>query len=136
MLCSVSKRRTAERRTAFTLVEVVAGLVLMAGLLVATVRATTIHKRQLRLAADRVAAADVADDLLESSRGRLVVGRRSRVPGHPNWTAVTSQVGQQRLLGQPLVTIRLAIVRDAGPGGEQPVTLVAVDVLQPAEEVR
>ena len=48
----------------FTLIEVVAALVLLAGALVSITLATARLQRQSRLALDRVAAADVADTLL------------------------------------------------------------------------
>ena len=122
------------RRSAFTLVEVVAGLVLMATVLVSSLLAFSSHRRQARTAEMKLAAVAFADDLLnefsslddgipDSGRG-LVAGR--------NWIWRTRVVGIARPADVRLKVIRLEI-SEVAPGGSVR-RLAAVEVLEPVEQ--
>lgn len=122
-------RRTTDARGAFTLVEVVAGIALLAVLLVGVVQSIAAHKRTLARAADRIEAAAVADRLLGSLSGRgglYPTNARGLVPTHPDWAWSLTRTGTQMLEGFPVDTLRLEIV-DTTP---QPSSLLRVELVQ------
>ena len=125
-----TEQRVRPRRAGFTLIEVVVGLVLMATLLVGLVLATTVHKRSLKRASDKLAAVAEADALLvDLTRQRAEWWPAAGpVADRPAWQWSTRAVVAARPLGVPVQTVRLTIVDTAS---QPPVELVAVDVVAP-----
>ena len=118
--------RSGDRR-GLTLVEVVAGLALLASLGVAMLSILTAHRQQARQAADRLQAADLADQLLAgwySSGGgvpRNAAGVFSR--GECQWT--TRAIDQRMVDGYAIEIVRLQVAARARPG----VPLVTINLL-------
>lgn len=77
----------------FTLVEVIIGLSLMATVLVASLLAFSKHQKQIRLAKSKIAAVQIADELLNrmtASRNGVPPAAGGTIPNHPNWSWRTS----------------------------------------------
>lgn len=121
-------------RRGLTLVEVVVGLTLLAALAVGVLLAVGAHRRQLQTAENRLAAADVADQLLaswyssgtgipRSSSGRLTDAGR-------DWHWRTQVVEQGAVEIQPVEVIRLEVRKQSLYGQLSP-SLAAVEVLAP-----
>jgi len=128
-----SNRRSWRRREAFTLLEVIVALVLMASVLVGSLLSFSAHQRQLAAADKRVAAIAVADDLLSQLTGdsrRLPYPLREVIPGYPNWFWQTSVVGTTSPLGIPMRVIRLSVIEFRPQDGVLQ-TLASVDLVEP-----
>jgi hypothetical protein len=114
------------------LIEVVAGLVLLASLLVGVLQAYGAHHRQLTLSRDRLAATQLADDMLATwhanPRGlpRRAFGRISRCP---EWEWRTWIVDRRPVAGVAVEVIRFEIVARAAARDELRL-LSSVDVIQ------
>ena len=99
-------------RHGLTLVEVVAGLALLATLLVSILMAFSAHAGQIRAAQDRLQAIEIADALLTrwtASDGIPAVGREDAVPGSEAlwWRIVVSPSVAPSATG--LHTVRLEV---------------------------
>ena len=119
-------------RSAFTLLEVVVALVLMGSLLAGSLLAFSKHRQQLAMAAKRIEATMVADQLiaeLGAQQGGLPAVARGSVAGKADWIWEISPVGTTTL-----ATVRLRVVRfqilELRP---TPKRLIAVDMVQPTE---
>ena len=124
------------RREAFTLVEVVVGLVLMGTVLTAAVRGLADHRRQIRLADQRWLAAELTDDLLvqlsNSRSGIPGAGSGawpSAVTGAGVWTWQTREMDRGETCGVATRVVRLEVRRADRR------RLLSVDLLLPAERV-
>ena len=112
-----------------TLIEVVAGLALLASLGVAMLAILSAHRQQARQAADRLQAADLADQLLagwySSSAGipRNAAGAFAR--SDYQWT--THIMDQRMIDGYAIEIIRLQIAARARTA----VPLVTINLLSP-----
>ncbi|MEM9587060.1 MAG: type II secretion system protein [Planctomycetota bacterium] len=118
-------------RSAFTLIEVVVGLTLMATLLVSSLLAFTAHRRQLAAAMRKQQAIELADDLLsrlESSREGIQPLKSGAVAGHPNWFWQTRLIGVTAPMRFECQVIRFEII-DRTPRGDARV-LTSVDLLK------
>ena len=118
---------TASRR-GFTLVEVVAGMALLALLLVGIVQATAQHRRNMTRAAEQIEAAALADELtgqLRTRRGTFPIGETGSLPKRPGWAYRVIATSEQTVLGVPLQTVAIQIVDAATLR-----LLIQVDVLQ------
>jgi prepilin-type N-terminal cleavage/methylation domain-containing protein len=101
-------------RKAFTLVEVVVGLALMASVLVGALISFSAHRRQLRAADSKLEAVSVADDLLgrmSGSRDGVPRSGRGPISGRPGWFWQTRIVGIAAPAGIPLQVIRLEVIQ-------------------------
>ena len=120
--------------TAFTLLEVVVGLTLMASVLVGSLLSFSAHQKQRRMADAKLAAVAVADDLLNQlsgSRDGIPVAGRGLIAGKANWFWRTGVVGMAAPADLPLQVIRLEIVEVTSEGSLRP--LATVDVVEPIE---
>ena len=107
-------------RCAFTLLEVVVGLALMATVLVASLISFTSHRKQLRTADLRIAAAAIADDLLEQFTTRpegMPRFGRGPIAGRANWIWQSVVVGNTAPVDVPMYVIRFSIM-EVGDNGE------------------
>lgn len=117
---------------AFTLMEIVVGLVLMGTVLASSMIALSRHRKQLVAAENRVAAGMVLDDLLlqlTGQRGGIPLSGQAVVSTNPNWFWRASVVGLAEPMGVPLHVIRVQIF-DATDSSGRP--LVWVDVVKPS----
>ena len=115
-------------RRGFTLVEVVAGMALLAVLLVGIVKATSQHRRNMARAAERIEAAALVDELAERLRtrqGTFPIGQVGPLPKRPGWEYRVALTSSQQVLGVPVQTVAIQIVDAATQR-----VIVQVDVLQ------
>ena len=106
------------RSTAFTLVEVVVGLVLMGTVLTAAIRGLANHREQIRLSDQRWLAAELTDDLLvrwSGSRGGVPVNASGRWPptqtGAGVWTWQTGVIDSGQTCGVATRVVRVEVRR-------------------------
>lgn len=135
MPCCRSNRRTGTAKPAFTLLEVIVGLTLMATVLVSSLLAFSAHQKQRRFADNKIAAVAIADDLLNwmsgSPEGIPTVGR-GLITGRPNWFWRTSVVGGSVPANIPVRVIRFEIMEQ--PAQRSPLrALVTIDLVEPRE---
>lgn len=120
--------------SAFTLLEVVVGLTLMASVLVGSLLSFSAHHQQQRMAEAKIAAVAVADQLLDemagSREGVPAVGR-GIIAGRSNWFWKTNVIGNAAPASIPMRVIRLEIVEVNNDGRILP--LATVDVVEPVE---
>jgi type II secretory pathway pseudopilin PulG len=119
-------------RNAFTLLEVVVGLTLMASVLVGSMLSFSAHQIQLRHAEDTIVAVAVADQLLTQftgSRDGIPAASAGRIAAHPNWLWQTRTVGTAAPATLPLRVIRLEIIDVAANGTRR--VLSSVEVVEP-----
>ena len=123
-----------KRDSAFTLLEVVVGLTLMASVLVGSLLAFSAHQKQRRHAEAKLAAVSLADQMLHqftASRDGIPALGRGPIPGKPTWFWRTSVVGTQAPAEVLLKVIRLEIIELTDEGSQRP--LVTVDVVEPID---
>ncbi len=116
----------------FTLLEVLVGLVLMATVLVAIILAAARHKQLLRLAADRQAAIDQADRLLQSwseSATGIPLSASQALPIR-GWRWRTSVVANRSVFGRVCPVVRLEVLAISRSTGSE-LVLASVDTLRP-----
>lgn len=122
-------------KPAFTLLEVVVGLTLMASVLVASLLSFSAHQKQRRLADAKIVAVAIADELLGEmllTREGIPVSGRGLIAGRPNWFWRTSLVGVAAPAQVPLRVVRLEIVEVTAQRTQLP--LATVEVVKPIEE--
>ena len=132
-----SYRRSSDR-VAFTLIEVVAALALLAALLTSMVLAFSAHHRQSKLATQRQAAVVIADELLAkwfaSSDPRIPRNGAGTLHASAPWSWRTQIVNQTNIDSLPVQIVRLEVfpqpVGDWAPVG----ALAQVDVLLPVPQ--
>ena len=123
-----------KRNSAFTLLEVVVGLTLMASVLVGSLLAFSAHQKQRRHAEAKLAAVSLADQMLHqftASRDGIPALGRGPIPGKPTWFWRTSVVGTRAPAEVLLKVIRLEIIELTDEGSQRP--LVTVDVVEPID---
>ena len=135
MPCCRCSQRKRVARTAFTLLEVIVGLTLMATILVRSLLAFAAHQGERRFADNKIAAVAIADDMLNwmsgTPEGIPAIGR-GLVPGKPNWFWQTSIVGATAAANVPLRVIRFTIIEQPTP--RRPFrALVTIDLVEPME---
>ena len=116
-----------------TLVEVIAGLALLAGVLGGILTAKARVDRQSRDAVRREQAIDAADAMLREGfvePTKFPRFARGLVPGHPElaWRTFPVRNLRAETLGGQVVRLEIA----SGPAGDRP-PLVAVEVVVPSE---
>ncbi len=124
--------RSSRCKSAFTLMEVVVGLVLMASVLVASLLAFSAHRKQLRNADAKIAAISIADELLyrlSESRDGIPLSATGPIANQPNWFWRTRPTGNIVATGVPVRVIRFEIVES---NGQTIRVLTSVDVVEAA----
>ncbi|MGB0759794.1 MAG: type II secretion system protein [Rubripirellula sp.] len=125
----------SRQRCGFTLVEVVIGLSLMATVIVSSLLAFSKHQKQIRLAQAKIAAVQIADDLLNrmsASRTGIPAAASGSIPDHPNWfwrTRVTAETLRSPI---PMQIINLQIIE--GKTGSKPTLLSSTSVVKAFEQ--
>ena len=123
-----------KHKYAFTLLEVVVGLTLMASVLVGSLLSFSAHHQQRRIADAKIAAVTVADQLLDELSGTRegvpAVGR-GMIAGRPNWFWRTNVIGTAAPAEIPMRVIRLEVVEVINKGRMLP--LATVDLVEPIE---
>ena len=102
----------SKQNSGFTLIEVVVGLTLMATVVVASLLAFSAHQKQIRQARSKIAAVQVADDLLNrmsANRTGIPSSARGTIIDHPNWTWRTRVTAETIRAEIPLRIIQLEI---------------------------
>jgi type II secretory pathway pseudopilin PulG len=124
----------SKHKYAFTLLEVVVGLTLMASVLVGSLLSFSAHHQQRIIADAKLAAVTVADQLLNEMSGTRegipAVGR-GMIAGRPNWFWRTHVVAAAAPAQIPMQVIRLEVVEVNNEGRMLP--LATVDVVEPIE---
>jgi type II secretion system protein I len=121
-------------RNAFTLLEVVVGTTILASVLVSSMMAFGAHHRQARLAAAKLTAVSIADELLNqfsTSRTGIPSSDRGAIAGQRNWFWQTSLVGTTQPASVPLQVIRLEIIEVSNDGPAR--SLATVEVVKLVE---
>lgn len=103
----------SRQRDGFTLVEVVVGLTLLATVIVSSLLAYSKHQKQVRLARSKIAAVQIADDLLNrmsASRTGIPPAASGTIPEHPTWSWRTSVTAETLRDPIPMQIIELQII--------------------------
>ncbi len=135
--CEGWRVRSRDRRPAFTLVEVLVGVTLMATMLVGSLLAFAAHRKQQRFADQKLRAVALADSLLDqlSHRpGGIPSTGRGPVASSPGWYWQTSPVRAIAPSRIPLTVIRFEIVGRSPDGSAK--SLVNVELVRPLETGR
>ena len=132
----VSASHNCSLRCGFTLVEVIAGMILLAALATGAMMSTTIHSRQIHQARQRTEAARVADAMLESwsqNEFRDITptdySPSGPVPGHADWVWRSRLIHQEASDQFRRLTVRFEIFARPTAGSDTVDSLVSVDVL-------
>lgn len=117
-------------RIALTLLEVIVGMVLLAGVVVSLLIAAGEHERRLTLSRQRQDAIVVADQLLTawSQRGAPIPIEIGPVLGKPNWRYRTQLVRSEELLMTQQSVVALTVERMDANGRIQ--SLAYVELIQ------
>lgn len=122
------------RGSAFTLLEVIVGLTLMATILVGSLLSFAAHQKQRRLADAKLTAVAVADDILNrmhAAPNGIPQNDRGMIVGKPNWFWQTSVVGSVSAAQVPMRVVRFQIIEQ--PNGQPLRALVTIDLVQPRQ---
>lgn len=123
--------RFNEGRIAFTLLELVVGLVLLATLLISVLLGATRHNRMLKLADDRQLAIALADEMLvgwHDSRDGIPLRGRGVMQGQVNWYWRTHVDSNRSVFGSMMPVVSLDIVRVNSERRED--VLVSIETLR------
>jgi len=123
---------TQTQRNAFTLIEVVAGLVLMGSLVAAGLVALASHQRSILFAKQKILAHDVAERLLTGwyeLRGDIPTRDQGIVVEKGYWIWRTQPVLSRAVCGMPVHIIRLEILGTVG-NSDDTLVLSSVELLQ------
>jgi prepilin-type N-terminal cleavage/methylation domain-containing protein len=129
LIRSTTSRISRHDRAGFTLIEVVVGLVIMAGVMASSLLAFASHQRARRMAEARIAAVAVADEMLTSfsgSRGGIPPAARGPVPNRPGWWWQTSTVGVTAPAGIAMEVTRFQIIEIEAGGKANRLTHVDI----------
>jgi len=121
---------------AFTLIEVVAGLILMGSLAASTLVALAAQQRSILLAKQKQKATQVAEGLLTrwyDLVGEVPTRNQGIVAAEETWLWRTQPVGFRNLCGLPVNIIRLDIIGTLGTNAE-PRVLASVELVQKQTE--
>lgn len=123
-------------RSAMTLVEVVAGMTLLASLATSMLLAYGVHQKQLRRAEQRINAINVADTLIAqwySGSETIPRNRQGRVISQQEpWIWKTQTIDVAAVGTLPIERIRVEIYREWNQRDGRP--LAIVELLAPIEE--
>ncbi len=117
---------------AFTLLEVVVGLVLMATLVASSMVAVSAHRRSLALAGEKRRAVEHADRLLTfwyEDTGEVPDFGQGVIADDPAWTWRIAPIGQRSVCGIAVNVLRLEILAVTA-ASRSPQVLSSVEVLQ------
>ncbi len=118
-----------KHKNAFTLLEVVVGLTLMASVLVGSLLSFSAHHQQRRIADAKITAVAVADQLLNELSGTregIPTAGRGMIAGRPNWFWRTRVIGITAPAQIPMRVIRLEVVEMNNDGRLLPLATVEV----------
>jgi hypothetical protein len=118
-------------RRALTLVEVIAGLVLLATLLTSVLAAFKTHARQIRAARDRLKANAAAEELLSGwlAQGALpAVGTQKAIADSDGWTWRLLANETHKSNPVKIGSVRVEIVRSRDATGDEVLASVALVV--------
>jgi prepilin-type N-terminal cleavage/methylation domain-containing protein len=118
-------------RRGLTLVEVIAGLVLLATLLTSVLAAFKTHAVQIRGARDRLQASEAADELLSGwlAQGALPpVGTQKALAGADGWAWRVMANESQQSGPVRIGSLRVEIVRPRAPADDEVLASVALVV--------
>lgn len=119
----------SKHKNAFTLLEVVVGLTLMASVLVGSLFSFSAHHQQRRIADAKITAVAVADQLLNelsSAREGVPTAGRGMIAGKPNWFWTTHVIGITAPAQIPMRVIRLEVIEVNNEGRLLPLATVEV----------
>ncbi|MEQ1824850.1 MAG: type II secretion system protein [Pirellula sp.] len=119
-------------RRAFTLIEVVVGIVLMASLVATTMVALASHQRTILLAKQRQQANRVAETLLTNwyeLNGDIPTRAQGVVDAQAEWHWQTQPIGSTTLCGLTVNIVRLDVFGRVGLDS-QPRILTSVELVQ------
>ena len=108
------------KRPAFTLLEVIVGLTLMATVLVGSLLSFSAHQKQRRFADAKIVAVTIADDLLNllsASPEGIPANGRGLIAGKSDWFWRTSVVGAMAPANVPMRRISSGVKRTSPEGG-------------------
>ena len=109
----------SRQRYGFTLVEVVVGLTLLATVIVSSLLAFSKHQKQIRLARSKIAAVQIADDLLNrmsASRTGIPPASSGPIQEHPTWSWRTSVTAETLRAPIAMQIIKLQILERENEG--------------------
>jgi len=119
-------------RQAFTLIEIVVGLVLMGSLVASTLVALSSHQRSILLAKRKQQANQIAETLLTNwyeLQADVPTRDQGLLQANGVWLWRTQPVGLQAICGLPVNIIRLEVLGQVGTKA-QPQVLVAIELVQ------
>ena len=122
----------ASRRNAFTLLEVVVGLVLMGTLVASALVALSSQRHSIQLAKAKKEANTVSERLLTTwyeVRGRVPLRDQGIVQQNQDWIWRTYPIGTKTVCGLEANIVRLEVVGIAG-NDPKPIVLVSLELLQ------
>ncbi len=122
------------KRPAFTLLEVIVGLTLMATVLVGSLLSFSAHQKQRRFADAKIVAVTIADDLLNllsASPEGIPANGRGLIAGKSDWFWRTSVVGAMAPANVPMRVVRFEIIEQSAQSPLR--ALVTIDLVQPLE---
>ena len=120
------------KRFAFTLIEVIAGLILMGSLVAAGLVALSSHQHAILLAKQRQQANQIAEILLVNwyeVQGRVPLRDQGIIASQSQWLWRTQPVGLRSVCGLEANVIRLEVLGQVG-GKVEPQVLVSIELLQ------
>ena len=128
--------RRAKLPSAFTLVEVIAGIALLGTLLAGLMLGFSAHVRQYKAARQRIQATEMLDRQLEqwyAEGSELPIDREGALSSEPPLTWRTSTVRSPQAVRLNAVIVRVEVRRPDRPDSSPPV--IAMELLAPANSV-
>lgn len=120
------------KRLAFTLIEVIAGLILMGSLVASGLVALSSHQHAILLAKQKLQANQIAEMLLTNwyeVQGRVPLRDQGIIGSQCEWIWRTQPVGLRSVCGLEASVIRLEVLGQVGRNVD-PQILVSIELLQ------
>lgn len=120
------------KRLAFTLIEVIAGLILMGSLVASGLVALSSHQHAILLAKQKLQANQIAEMLLTNwyeVQGRVPLRDQGIIGSQSGWIWRTQPVGLRSVCGLEANVIRLEVLGQVGRNVD-PQILVSIELLQ------
>ena len=120
------------KRLAFTLIEVIAGLILMGSLVASGLVALSSHQHAILLAKQKLQANQIAEMLLTNwyeVQGRVPLRDQGIIGSQSEWIWRTQPVGLRSVCGLEASVIRLEVLGQVGRNVD-PQILVSIELLQ------
>ena len=133
--CSLDKRRRMVNRRAFTLIEVLLGVVLLSTLMVSGLLGFRVHQKQLQFNQHRIEATAAAERLLAAwsiQPTGVPMGATGVMDVQRQWWWQTRLIGTREIFGLPILIVRLEVLENLPTPG---VVLVSVDFVKPAPNI-